>query len=84
MLLKNLLPDVNKKFADIEISGITSDSRLVKAGYAFVCISGVTGDGHDYADSAVNKGAAVVISEHSTGVANEIIVSDTREIYADM
>lgn len=84
MLLKNLIPDVNKKFADIEISGITSDSRLVKAGYAFVCISGVTGDGHDYADSAVNKGAAVVISEHSTGVANEIIVSDTREIYADM
>ena len=34
MLLKDLLPNVDNKFADIEILGITSDSREIKEGYA--------------------------------------------------
>lgn len=84
MLLKDLIPNVSKKFADIEITGITSDSREIKEGYAFVCINGVTDDGHKYAAAAAENGAAVVITERKTGVKNEIIVSDTRELYADM
>lgn len=84
MLLKNLIPNINSKYDNAEISGITSDSRLVKAGYAFVCISGVTGDGHNYAVTAEKGGAAVVIAEHKTGALNEIIVPDTRELYANM
>lgn len=84
MLLKNLIPNINSEYGDAEISGITSDSRLVRAGYAFVCISGVTGDGHNYAVTAERDGAAVVIAEHKTGALNEIVVPDTRELYANM
>lgn len=84
MLLKDLIYGVDKNFANLEISGITCDSRNVEPGFAFVCISGFLQDGHAYAESAVEKGAAVIISEHATGVKNEIIVSDTHEIYADM
>ncbi len=84
MLLKNLVPNLNSKIGDIDVSGITSDSREVKSGYAFVCISGVTADGHDYAQKAISMGASVVITEHKLNVANELVVSDTRELYADM
>ncbi len=84
MLLKNLLPNVNSVYADIEITGVTCDSRKVEQGFAFICISGAVQDGHNYAKIAEEQGAAVIISERETGVLNEIIVSDTHEVYADM
>lgn len=84
MLLKDLISNVNKEFACVDITGITSDSREIKEGYAFVCIKGVADDGHNYAASAAQKGAVVVITERKMDVDNEIVVSDTRELYADM
>ncbi len=84
MLLKNLIANIDSKIGNTEISGITSDSREVKQGYAFVCISGVAADGHDYAEKALSMGAAVVITERKLGVLNEITVPDTRALYADM
>ena len=84
MLLKDLVPNISDSFGDTEITGVTSDSREVKEGYAFVCISGVTDDGHKYVDTASKCGAAVIITERTMGVKNEITVPDTRELYADM
>ena len=84
MLLKNLLPNVNGVYGDVEINGVTCDSRKVEQGFAFVCITGAAQDGHNYAKKAEEQGAAVIIAEHTTGVANEIIVADTHEAYADM
>ncbi len=43
------------KYGDIEICGITDDSRSVQPGYAFVCIDGATIDGHRFAEDAVKK-----------------------------
>ena len=84
MLLNNLIPNVDGEKGNIHISGITSDSREIKEGYAFVCVSGVADDGHNYAADAANKGAVAVITEREMGVRNEIVVSDTHEVYADM
>ncbi len=84
MLLKDLIFNVDEKFANIEISGITSDSREIKDGYAFVCIKGFTNDGHKFAKTAASQGAVVVITEEYMGVENEIVVSSTRDIYAQM
>ena len=83
MLLKKLLSNVNN-YADIDIKGITCDSRKVEKGFAFVCISGTAQDGHNYAQKAQQQGAAIIISERKTGALNEIIVPDTHEAYADM
>lgn len=83
MLLKKLLSNVNN-YADIDIKGITCDSRKVEKGFAFVCISGTAQDGHNYAQKAQQQGAAIIISERKTGALNEIIVPDTHEVYADM
>lgn len=42
--------------ADTVITGISSDSRQIEAGYLFVCISGVHVDGAAFAAQAVEKG----------------------------
>lgn len=84
MLLKDLILNVDEKFANIEISGITSDSREIKDGYAFVCIKGFANDGHNFAKEAASHGAVVVITEQQMNVENEIVVSSTRDIYAQM
>jgi len=48
---------------DIEIKGITNDSRAVKQGYIFVAIKGWNQDGHSYVKDAVNNGASGLIVE---------------------
>jgi len=83
MKLINLI-NCEKNLSEIEISGVTCDSREVKSGFAFVCISGSKSDGHDYAESAISKGAAVIIAERDLGIENQIVVADTHAAYSTM
>ncbi len=53
---------------DTEISGIAYDSRNVKKGGLFVCVSGYTCDGHSYINDAMQRGAAAFIVEKDTGI----------------
>lgn len=69
---------------ELEISGVTCDSRKVKKGYAFVCIIGSLSDGHDYAQSALEKGAAVIVAQRDLGLENQIVVEDTHAAFAAM
>lgn len=46
---------------DIEITGITTDSRKVKKGYLFIATKGFNVDHYDFIDDAIKKGAAAVI-----------------------
>ena len=41
--------------------GITSDSRAVVPGSAFVALAGEKFDGHDFVAMATNRGAALVV-----------------------
>lgn len=41
--------------ADVEISGIQSDSRKVEKGFLFVAVRGTAVDGHAYIQSAIEK-----------------------------
>lgn len=83
MKLINLI-ECSEALADKDITGITCDSRQVKAGFAFVCINGAKADGHDYAEKALENGAAVVVSERDLGLKSQITVPDTHAAYADM
>lgn len=83
MKLSNLI-ECKNNLGDLEITGITCDSRQVKPGYAFVCIVGAVSDGHNYAETAVKSGACVIIAERDTGAENQIIVPNTHAAYADM
>ena len=48
---------------DIDITSVTYDSRKVKDGSVFVCIKGFETDGHKYAKTAVENGAAVIVAQ---------------------
>lgn len=71
---------------DVIITGISQDSRLVEPGHLFVCISGGTADGHDFAAEALERGAVALLVERSLAplgdvgdrVPVEIIVRSTR------
>ncbi len=82
MLLKDLVSFDAGRFSEIEITGVTNDSRKVKKGYIFVCIKGATVDGHKFAQEVYDAGAAVIISERDVGLDNQIIVSDSHSEYA--
>ena len=50
--------------ADFDFSGVTTDSRAVKAGELFVALKGGNFDGHDYCVKAAELGAAGVVVSH--------------------
>lgn len=83
MKLNNLI-ECDIKLAELEISGITCNSNEVKSGYAFVCIEGTKFDGHKFAPSAIENGAAVIITQRDLGVKNQVIVPDTHAAYSKM
>lgn len=57
-----------------------TDSRKVQPGQTFVAIKGFTVDGHDYINSAIEKGATKVVVEHDVDVNIEKeIVPSTKE-----
>ena len=77
MKLYDLIPQYSSEFDNIDVAGITSDSRKVKDGYIFVCIKGPNRDGHDYAFDAIKAGAALVVCEQDLGFDNQIITDDS-------
>ena len=67
---------------DIEVSDICYDSRKVKVGSLFICLSGSNFDGHDYIDSAIENGAKAVLVEKNIDRRDTTIikVSSTRRL----
>lgn len=55
-----LLP-VEEGMAEIEISGITSDSRKVKPGFLFAALQGANADGATFAADAFARGAVTML-----------------------
>ncbi|UFJ41920.1 UDP-N-acetylmuramoyl-L-alanyl-D-glutamate--2,6-diaminopimelate ligase [Brevibacillus humidisoli] len=89
MLLKDLLAPLlvvslhGKQ--QLEITGLTADSRRVKPGDLFICLSGFTVDGHTYAAEAVERGAVAVLAEREVAgveAGTVAIVPDTRRAMA--
>lgn len=62
-LLEKIDYEILQGSDDIEISGIAYDSRKVKPGYLFVCMSGFASDGHGYINKAHEMGAVAVLVE---------------------
>ena len=71
---------------DIEISGITNDSRRIREGDLFVAIKGFTDDGHKFIKNALKGGASAVICENIPdnvkGKSSFILVKSPRESMA--
>lgn len=59
---------------DIEVSDIQIDSREVKKGFVFVAIKGVSANGHQFIEKAIEKGATVIVYETTPPVLQDDIV----------
>ncbi len=80
-LLERLDFQVVQKDTDIEISELVYDSRKVVPGCLFVCVKGMTVDGHTFVEEvAQNWAAAVVVQEEVKAPENLTVirVQDTR------
>lgn len=74
------------KFNDVEISGISYNSKTTKKGDIFICLVGEHTDGHEYAQMAIENGAAALLAEHPVDGVNvpQVIVDSTRHKIADI
>lgn len=71
MLLKGLLQGVPQVRTEgplaIDIRGLSHDSRTVREGDLFVCLSGTRTDGHQFIEEALERGAAALVVSETAG-----------------
>jgi UDP-N-acetylmuramoyl-L-alanyl-D-glutamate--2,6-diaminopimelate ligase len=68
MKLRDLLADevgLEPGLADLDVSGLTADSRAVRPGDVFVALAGVKADGLQYVAPALANGAVAIIAERT-------------------
>ncbi len=73
-------------FKNIDITGISYNSKTTKKGDIFVCLVGEHTDGHEYAQDAINAGAAALLVERKVEGTKipQVVVSSTRHKIADI
>ena len=58
---------------------IKTNSKRIKKGDTFIALKGMTYDGHDYIEEAIENGAEKIICEHGEYNVQTIIVPSTKE-----
>lgn len=73
-------------FKNIDITGISYNSKTTKKGDIFVCLVGEHTDGHEFALSAIENGAAALLVEKKVEGTKvpQVVVSSTRHKIADI
>lgn len=89
MLLSEILKGIKNyrlvNFNDVEIGGISYNSKLTKDSDIFVCLKGEHSDGHEYAQMAYEKGAKALMCEKELNIdIPQIIVESSRHAIADL
>ena len=47
---------------DVDITGVSMYSKSINEGNIFVAIKGLSSDGHDFIDQAINSGASAIVT----------------------
>ena len=83
-LIENL--DCEKyNYANVEITGLSYNSKTTDTGNIFICLVGENTDGHNYVKSAEENGAVALVVEHKVDSSlPQIIVKSTRKQIADI
>ena len=84
-IIKNIEPLEVLNFKDVDIKGISYNSNTINSHEIFVCLKGEHVDGHDYAQSAFEKGAVALLCERPLNIEiPQLIVKSTQESIADL
>lgn len=73
-------------FKNIDITGISYNSKTTKKGDIFVCLVGEHTDGHEFAQNAIDAGAGALLVERKIEGTKipQVVVSSTRHKIADI
>ncbi len=85
MLLKDLLMAAGydgAAFENVEVSGITADSRCVQRGFVFVAVKGLSHDGFSYIGEALSRGAVLVVAQKRAMGVPTLVVDSARAALA--
>ncbi|PCI40692.1 MAG: UDP-N-acetylmuramoyl-L-alanyl-D-glutamate--2,6-diaminopimelate ligase [Rhodospirillaceae bacterium] len=66
--------------ANLEISGLTCDSRAVRPGFVFAALPGVRVDGRDYITAALEKGAVCILAPLDTKTKAPLILDQNPRL----
>jgi len=70
------------EFENVEVTGVTIDSRKAGPGSLFVALKGEKADGHDYAAAAEKAGAVAVLVERPVDVAiPQLVVENVHDAF---
>ena len=69
--------EIDPKYADVEFLGACNDTRIIKEGQLFLALQGAR-DGHDFIQTAMDRGAAAVLCSRKVGDYPAIYVDDPR------
>ncbi len=69
MRLTELTDETISNPAEVDVTGLTADSREIERGWLFAALAGTQSDGLDFVDQAVSRGAAAVLSRPDPRVA---------------
>jgi UDP-N-acetylmuramoyl-L-alanyl-D-glutamate--2,6-diaminopimelate ligase len=82
-LLEPLSPSQVVGDTSTEIEDLAYDSRAVRPGTLYFCVSGERADGHDFAERAVEAGAVALVVERPLSLrVPQVVVADVREAMA--
>ncbi|MFA7073988.1 MAG: UDP-N-acetylmuramoyl-L-alanyl-D-glutamate--2,6-diaminopimelate ligase [Endomicrobiaceae bacterium] len=89
MILKHLFSELPAEItgsSDIDIKGLSYDSRNISDGYLFFAQDGVHTSGKNYAAQAVSKGAVCVVSDKKIENLNctNVVVSDVSKAMSEI
>lgn len=89
MRLSELISEVDVKekynYNDVDIDGISYNSKTTQKGDIFVCLRGEHVDGHNFAESAVEAGACAIMCETKLDLdVPQIIVASTEQSIAPL
>ena len=80
-----LLSDLINSNLDLNIEGITDDSRLVKSNYIFVATKGYNVDHYDYIEDAIKRGCVFLVVDRKIEIDfPHIIVDNINSYYKEL
>ena len=83
MLLKKIINNLPQNIKNINIEGLSQDSRQIKKNYLFFAVKGKKFNGEKYILNAVSKGAkAVICSQNCQIKTNKVPVIKVKNISA--
>lgn len=85
MKLSALFEDAPSDFADLDVTGLTADSRRVRAGFVFAALKGAAAHGRDFIAQAKAQGAVAVLGAGDLGEGHglpEIVSAEPRRVLA--